>query len=344
MRIFDRWVALKKIKDMKNLKILFLFLLFCQSSWADCGHCFTVVKVKNVYNSGISEIGYLQFLRQYILDNNEIEPKENESIKKYFPQNLDTIQIIDKIYQLENIPAFIDNENKRNIAIKEIKEIYLLEWTSIQGAGRIPYLSAESIDRIINSDTFFVSTKIFNVYDENYIYTGKELSSKDFNFFINESYNEADLEPSIIRSLHIDERNNIYPDKAELNKAFEYYLKEINRRISSYSSIKINKEIDEYFRIYNTNLLKKKRYLELVLDYLNNSVTTNLQAFINENIKGDYQKNELLNEINKERDVSTNTLALVSKLYILNEDYMLKEEFYKVIKKENIIILTVGWD
>jgi hypothetical protein len=333
-----------KMNALKKILSVFLFLYFCQTSFADCGHCFSIIKVKIIYNNGNTEISNLKFFRQYVLDNNEIRPNENEPIKKYFPQNKDTIQLIDSIYQLKNLAAFINKENIRDIALKEIKNIYLLEWTTIQGAGELPYLSSESIERIINSDTLFINSKLFSVYDEQYIYTGTKLSLEDFNVLIEKSNNYDDVEPSIIRRLKINRRKNIYPDKVELNKAFKYYFKEINKSICSTSEIKINKEIDEYFQIYSTNLKKKKRYLELVLEYLNTTVSNNLENFISVNVKGDYQKNSLIKEICKERDIIKTTIALVRKLYIFKEDHILNEEFYKVLKKENIIILIVGWD
>lgn len=332
------------MNSLKKIVLVFVFLFFYQTSFADCGHCFSIIKTRITYTNGTSETSNLKFFRQYVLDNNEIEPKANESIKNYFPKNKDSINLIDTIYQLENLPAFINKETIRAIALKDIKDIRLLEWTTIQGAGELPYLSSEVINSILNSDTLFINTKIFDVHDEIYMYTGTALSLEDFNVLIKESYNYADLEPSIIHRLKIDKRKNTYPGKTELNKAFAYYFKEINRKLSTISEIKINTEIDTYFQIYTTNLKKRRRYLECVLEYLNSSQTIKLEHFISITVENDFQKNSLLKEINSERTLIKNTIGLVKKLYMFKEEQMLNEEFYTLLKKENIIVLAVSWD
>jgi hypothetical protein len=329
---------------LKKILFILLFLSFCQTSLADCGHCFSVIKVKLIYNNGNIEITNLKFFRQYILDNNEIRPKINDDIKKYFPQKKDSIQLIETIYQLDNLPAFINKEDKRSISLKEVKNIYLLEWTKIQGTFELPNLSEKSIEKIINSDILYVNSKIFSVHDEIYIYTGTKLSLDEFNVLIKNSYNHSDIEPSIMRRLKIDKQKNIYPENIELNNAFKYYFEEINRKLSTISKIKINKEIDGYFQVYSTNLKKRKLYLELVLEYYNTAKATKLKSFISTNIKRNNQKNSLLKEIDKKRGIIKNTIALVKKLYILKDDDILAEEFYKVLKNENIIILSNSWD
>ncbi|MEP0264363.1 hypothetical protein [Dokdonia sp.] len=336
-----------KMYIFKKAILILVFQLFYQLSIADCGHCFSIVKTKIIYTNGNIEISNLKFFGEYMIEDNYIKPKENESIKKYFTKD-STVQLIDFIYQLENLPPFINRKDRKNVELKEIKDIYLLEWTTIHGAGELPYLSGESIERIINSDTLFVNTKIFGGYDEMYIYTGAKLSLEDFNVLIKESYNYADLEPAAISRLKIDKRKDIYPNEVELNKAFETYFKEINRSICISSEIKINKEIDEYFQNYMVSLEKKKRYLELVLEYLNTKMTNDLEDFILTHVKGDYYKNVLLKEIHKKidkkNDLIKNTIDLATKLYVFKEDHILNEAFYNVLKKEGIIVLPIQWD
>ncbi len=332
------------MNKIKNVILIFPFLLFSQISLADCGHCFSIIKVKIIYNNGEEEISHLKFFRQYILDNDEIAPQENEAIKRYFPKNHNSIQLIDSIYQIKNLPAFIDDKDERIITLQDVKDIYLLEYTSIQGAFELPHLSSESIERIIKSDTFHINTKIFSVHDEVYIYTGTKLSVENFNFLINESYNYSDLEPSILGGLNINYRKNIYPDKAELNKAFNIYFEEIKKKICNTAEVKISPKIDEYFRIYNANLKTREEYLELVFDYLNTSKTIELKTFISCNVANDYHKNLLLQQIDKDPDIIKNTIGLVSSLFVFKEDHILSEEFYNVLKAEEIIVLPVSWD
>ena len=334
----------KKMKMIKKIFLIFLFLLFSQISFADCGHCFTIMKVQIIYNNGEKEISHLKFFRQYILDNNEIDPKENDAIKRYFPKNQDSIQLIDSIYQIKNLPVFIDKKDERIIRLKDVKDIYLLEWTSIQGAFELPHLSNEAIERILKSDTFYINTKIFSVHDEVYIYTGTKLSLENFNFLINESYNYSDIQPSILAGLNLESRKNTYPDRRELNKAFNDYFEEINKTICTTSEVKISPKIDEYFRIYNTNLKNRKEYLELVYEYLNTSSTTNLENFISCTVSNNYHEKLLLQQIDKEDNIIKNTIDLVRKLHVFKEDHILSEEFYNVLKEEEIIILPVSWD
>ena len=111
---------------MKPQFILAIILFFfIQQLFADCPHCFTIVRVNIAYDNGTSEIAYMKFFRSYELDNNGVRPNENDNIRDYFPDKKDTIQIIDSIYEINDLPYFIDKDKTRKASLNIISGIFI---------------------------------------------------------------------------------------------------------------------------------------------------------------------------------------------------------------------------
>ncbi|WP_299438539.1 hypothetical protein [uncultured Aquimarina sp.] len=328
---------------LKTLVLTTFFIIYYQISFADCGHCFTIAKIKIVYNNGNEEVSNFKFFRQYVLDNNEIEPRINQSIRKYFSSKTDTIQVVDSIYQIENIPAFIDKKSERNILFNKVKDIILMEWTSIGGAFELPSLPSNTIKRILESKSFLTETKIFHVHDEVYIYTDSKLSSDEFSFLIKESYNYAEPTSSVRIKIE-DRKKNKYPNKLEINRGLKSHFSGLNKKIDSISNISINAEINEYFQIFKNDLKKYREYLELVHTYLNTKEIDYVQNFVFECIEKKHIKNILLDIINQDTNTERKTYELTNASYLFENGKVLNRKFDQILKNENVIVLIVSWD
>jgi len=277
----------------------------------------------------------------------------HEKITRYLPQTLDTIQIIDTIYRIKNLPSFIENNGVRKIARKYIKDIYLIEWTDITGACEMPKLKHESVQKLISCNSFISKLKSFNVHDEVYIYTDSVLDVNDFNFLIDNSYNYSEPEPSIMQYLtlngvKIQENKNIYPSRTDLNLAFEYHYGQIDAKLNSINDVNISNEINEYFGLLREHFSKKKSYYSLIQEYLISGKTRQLIDFLNSNDIYPYERTELTNKINgtenNETDRLKTVILLMKKDYIIKIDPNLEVSFNKIVDDYNIIVLSVSWD
>jgi len=332
----------------QKIFLIILFSLVTTIIMADCPHCFTVVNVKIVYNNGIEEKSNLKFFRSFVLDNNEITPEINDNIKDYFPSKIQNISLIDSIYKINNIPAFIVEDEIRKVALNSIREIILLEWTKIAGAGGLPRLSKEEIEKILKSKTVYTNNKIFSVYDEFYIYTDTILSKSEFDFFIENSYNAQDEIRSARSRLNINRQKNLYPSINELKLSFNKYFDRIDNKIYTICEIDIKEDINEYFTVYEKYLRLRKAYNQLLYSFLNTGDANNLKNFIDKKIQNEFYKKRLLDiiilyELN-EVDIVKTIIELLNNLHIIRIDPFVKDQFIKIIKENNIIVLTVSWD
>ncbi len=322
----------------------FLLILTFQKAFSDCGHCFHLIKVNLSYTNGDNEIGYLKFYDEYSIQNNNTRPKLNTSIKHFFVKQIDSIEIISKYYKVKDLPEFIDTNDKRSVTLNKISDIYLISWMNITGSFNMPILDEESISKIINATDIVSEIKIFDVHDEIYVKTNPSISASDFKTFIKKTYNNSDLNNSIINGLKINKRKNIYPTKTDIINRVNDYLKSLEDTINSISTININKNINSYFLSYKTNLEKRKNYANSILDYLNSNKPHKIHSFIESNVSNKNIKKRMLDELSKDLSIIEKTLNLCSFQYEINENHLFMDLFYKTLKKEDIIVIVNSWD
>ena len=333
--------------------IVVILILFTHSIFADCPHCFTVIKVKITYYDEVPEVVYLKFYRSYEISQNDNRPKEHENLIRYFPETLDTIQFIDTIYKIKDLPSFIENKSIRKIALKKIQAIYIIEWTNITGACELPNLTHESVQKLTSCKSFISKLKSFNVHDEIYIYTDTILDAKEFNFLIEKSYNYAEAGPSVItflnsKGIKINENKNIFPSERDMNLAFEYYFGQIDEKSKSISDVNISNNVNEYFDLLKKYYQKKRDYYSLIQEYLNSGESQSLIDFLNTDNIYTYYNSELTNKISNTQDNEVERIRtviyLIKKDYIVKVDSKLEELFSRIVDDYNIIILSVSWD
>ena len=330
---------------MKNLLVtILLCLAITKNIYADCGHCFTLIKVELTFNTNETEIGYIKFFDEYRIMKNDSTPNVNEDISHFIKPPLNSIYFIKKFYKIKGLPEFIDPNDKRLIKLEDVKSIYLLEWTKIQGAIELPLLEHESIMQIINSKTIETQLKSFDVHDEIYIKTNQSLSSKDFNTLIKMSYNYADNSYYMLGKVKYNRKNKTFPSIDEAKRIITKEIDTLRKKITAIDNIKINTNIDSYFQAYKSHLQRHLDYTESILEYIETGKNTSMLSFINNNNFKEHIKNWLLEATLKEESKIEKIINFCSKEGLSSEDWVLTDLFYEVLKKENIIVLSMSWD
>lgn len=329
---------------MRNIIFTILFILTFQIAFSSCGHCFHLIKVNLSYTNGDNEIGYLKFYDEYSIQNNNIRPTINTSIKHFFVKQTDSIGIISKYYKIKDLPEFISASDKRSVTLSKISDIHLISWMNITGSFNMPILDEKSISKILNATDIVSEIKIFDVHDEIYVKTNDSISASDFKTFISKAYNNSDLNNFMLNGLKINKRKNIYPTKTDIINRINDYLKSLEDTISSISVININKNINSYFLSYRTNLEKRKNYAHSILDYLITNKPHKIYSFIESNVSNKHIKKTMLDELSKDSSIIEKTINFCSFHYGVNKNHLLMDLFYETLKKEDIIIIVNSWD
>ncbi len=338
-----------------HIRIITTMALFflIQSLQADCPHCFTAIKVRLEYVGGQTEEVYMKFFRSYELERDEQRPAVGEDVKPYLSSGKETIFVVDTIYHIKPHFRIVEKENIREVAIQQVESIKLIAWTEVGGAGELPRLPHESIQRIIKSDTLLTTSREYTCFDNYYIYPNGDLSRKQFDAFIQFAIDYSETNPTLSRSLIQGETFREQSEKKEsvleiMDWAFDDFYQQVDRRIKDRVGCDFSPKFHTYFTQQKSALRLKKDYYTLLQYYLKTGKTEELISFVDENVKDDKIHEVMITKLSQTSDSVLEMCQTVKYLARKYESTLhslgIDGYFLKIMEDNGVITLSVSLD
>lgn len=334
-----------------------LFACFTPA-FADCDHCFGMYQVRFVYKTGRERTVYMPIYGGDVSTTFwENGRKTGKDILPLFKNESRSIYHIysKKVYDFNAIGSVFCKEELDSIKLSSLRQlIFMKTYEKIQGAGSVPSLSKQDINRIFTGRIIGVGSIEGSCCETRYICLDTTLSGRDFHFLlkyepftINDNICNIVLKAidNIVLAMRRNEEPWINPQSDKLLKDV---LIQIKNDIDSISGDRQNASVASYFVSVEELLLKTKRFVECVYTYTEKRDTSLLFTFIDNEVTDDEKRDNMSFRIrrtyNKSVLFSVFCDEMINYLKYIERDDKLRVFFDNVVKETKMINYEICWD